>query len=513
MKILKKHILGKIIGTVIACSLWGPCIEAHQMVSPNVPQDSYVYEYIDKLDALGYISEPRQTSKPYNRLQVAKWIIRMDNVTEHQGARPIYVDSMLLQLHKDFIKEIESLQLKRNPYKVKVNESQMAIDITNAEVISQNQGRGHTNSNYQLFSENHRGYQYSTGLNLASITTIDGYIGNHMAFSLMPRIDVKSGRSRFSLPVGYIKTNIGAMEIQVGKDDMWWGPMCRSTLGLTTNAMARTGIKLSSIDPIVIGGTMKRLGAVKPTIFYSGLSSDRDDVKKPNLLGARVEIMPSNHVTIGASLLSIVGGRNRHLSWSDWKDFFVGKNADIQYNDKWNSLAGYDILWKNPNFQFYASIYGEDQARGIGFIPSLSEIAWNTGVYVPRLSQDGRWDLRIEAGRTNKSWYNHSVYTDGYTHKGHIIGDAMGNSSRRLYGRIGHFDKNANQIALNLEYLDINQLNKINPKIVTIWIDSRHRVDNDLLIEGRLGLALVDKRNTSGHKNYLMSILAKKEFN
>lgn len=502
---MRKRVITNVLGVIFASVVPFASVSAQHIVSPNVPQDSYVYDYIDKLDALGYLPEARQTSKSYNRLQVAKWIVTMEEAIAQKGVKGPFVIAMLNQLREDFATELEILSTGEVPHEFNVTQAKVGIDVTKGKTVSQNK----TKSLYQPFAVNNGGYDYADGVNGNASFEVSGYLGNKFAAEITPRFDVDKDDTEFSLARGYVKTYLGSMEIQIGKDDMWWGPNQRGVLGMTTNAKAQTGIKLSSIDPVEVGGTFKFLGKVKPTFFLSRLSDDRTDKKEPNLFGGRIEFMPNQRLTIGASMLSII---DKGFSWNDLGDFVSGKNAEHAKDDKWDSLAGYDVLYKMPKVQLYGSIYGEDQATGLGFIPSLSQLAWNAGLYLPTLSTDGRWDLRIEGGKTNNWWYNHWVFTDGFTHKGHIMGDYMGHDSRRLYARLGYFDDKANQIGLNVEYLEMNKNSLEKPEVLAVWLDARHRLQEDLLLEGRLGVASIDRSKSGDTTDYIVGVNVTKTF-
>ena len=58
------------------------------------------------------------------------------------------------------------------------------------------------------------------------------------------------------------------------------------------------------------------------------VSDDRNDVKHPDFVGARIEVSPTKRLVLGASMTSIMGGRGRHLSLLDYGRFLIGKNAD-----------------------------------------------------------------------------------------------------------------------------------------------------------------------------------------
>lgn len=77
-----------------------------------------------------------------------------------------------------------------------------------------------------------------------------GNVGDHLVFSAVPRFSYDKDDTTANLQTGYIKTNINNMEIQVGKEAMWWGEGIRGTRSFTNNAPALTSIKLTNIDTL-----------------------------------------------------------------------------------------------------------------------------------------------------------------------------------------------------------------------------------------------------------------------
>ncbi len=53
-------------------------LQAAPALSGNVPMGSYVYEYLDKLDGLGLLATMPAGARPYSRLQVAGWVLEME---------------------------------------------------------------------------------------------------------------------------------------------------------------------------------------------------------------------------------------------------------------------------------------------------------------------------------------------------------------------------------------------------------------------------------------------------
>jgi hypothetical protein len=112
-----------------------------------------------------------------------------------------------------------------------------------------------------------------------------------------------------------------------------------------------------------------------------------------------------------------------------------------------NQLAGFDVslrlpLGDNPllrSVKFYLDSAGEDEA---GYLPSKrGEIV---GVQLSDILRTGRTDLRIERADTHATgnpnvFYQHSLYTSGYTYKDRVIGDYIGTDARDVSVMLSHY--------------------------------------------------------------------------
>ena len=486
-------------------------VYATQIVSPNINLSSITYDVIDSLHAQGYI-DTLPTSKPYTRLQVAQWIAEANGKVDSNT--PQFIQSMIHNLETEYANDMQTLATGKQDSKVVVDSVKVSVTSTHSPTYNQNQGGWtRTASTYQPLNGNNNGYTYNRGTTVSGEMNIRGTAGNHVAYAVTPRIDLFTGDNSARLINGYVKTHIGAVEIQAGKDELWWGPMHQSSLNLSNNMNALTGVKVTTINPVKIGGTFRFLRSVKPTFVYAKLSDDRNDVKQPDFFGARIEVSPTKRLVLGASLTSIMGGEGRHLSLSDYGRFLTGKNESVRSKDKWNSIAGYDIKWTLPSMEVYGMVYGEDQATGLGFIPSPSRIAWTAGVYVPKIGKNHDWNLRLEGGKTSNWWYSHWSYSDGYVHKGHIIGDYMGNSSNRLYARLGHWDKKANLTALNVEYLQLNREINTDATALNVWLDHNRKLSQNWSLGAKIGVSRLHNMTEKKDKTaYLVGVDVKRTF-
>ena len=448
-------------------------------LSANIPLNSHVYAQLEKLDGLGYIQSMRIGAKPYTRMQAAGWIKEASSQVDSHDAQ--YVHSILAELQKEFSDELAVLNGGTPAYGVKLKEWSAGFAKYDGLTIEHTR----TTSSYQPFAINSDGYRLSDDGNFTAMIRLEGKVAPSLVASLTTRADSDLD-DHLSFPSAYIKTHINNVEIQMGKDSMLWGQGSRGSLLLTNNATPRKAITLSNIEPIQAGGIFKFLGEVNARGFYSELEKTRDfEQKQPGFSGLRFDFVPSDSFTFGIARTDIVRG----LRGGDFFDFLIGKNA--YSNDKWNSIAGLDFRWRLKGLggaQIYGELYGEDQAGSL--IPFPSKNAYLFGVYLPRLSSSGDWDAQLEWADTNDAWYRHSKFTDGYTYKGDIMGDAMGNNAYRYYGRLTHYLDNATQISLHGERVVMNSdADTVN----SIWASLRTKVGQELFVDAALGRARVSQ--------------------
>lgn len=78
-----------LLGTVWSASAFA----SSKLVTPDVPLTSRYYSYIDKLEAMGFITDMSSSTKPYSRLEVAKMLAKVNP----QGMQPylkVWYDEM-----------------------------------------------------------------------------------------------------------------------------------------------------------------------------------------------------------------------------------------------------------------------------------------------------------------------------------------------------------------------------------------------------------------------------------
>lgn len=483
-------------------------------LSANIPLDSYVYDYLDKLDGLGYLREMRPSAKPYTRMQAAAWVQQIAATLRGDDQAPAYARLMLTDLESEFTNELAILDGQASADGLKLKEWRIEAGYYHGGLLEKKVGQPKTK--YQPLNYNRDGFKYDQDLNLVTDLRLEGKTGDDLVVSMTPRFtNATDNQNDSALTTAYMKTHINNVEIQLGKDAVWWGPGQEGTLALSNNAEPQTGLVLRNLQPLRFNGILRHLGAITNTVTYSELEDARTDVSSPSFFGWRSDFIPNNNFTFAFARTSMVGGKGHVLNHGDYWDFLTGENAAS--DDKWNSIGGIDFRWRLPQLnglQVYGEVYGEDQATAAGFIPTPSKPAYLAGAYLPRLTPSGDWDLTVEWARTSEPWYVHGLYTDGYTYKGDIIGDAMGQDASRYYAKLTHYQSNDTQISLNYQYITQNTAS--NPQTIdSAWLTWRRQLQRDYSLDASFGLARVENVSNQGEKtqhNYFTGLAVTRRY-
>ena len=479
--------------------------QASPALSGNVPLGSYVYDYIDKLDGLGLMRSMPPGDRPYTRLQVAGWVSEMESALKQDSANTSLVQGLLNELRREFAPELAHLTGYRAT-EPQMREWKFGLAYYNGDSSGYSGGRG----TYQPLNRDGQGYGWNQGMNAYGTFLWEGALGPDALISVTPRIawGEKDGAAA-SLQSGYMKLHSGNTEFLLGKDAMAWGQGRMGNLLLSDNATPLTRLQISNIEPLRYRGLLRHLGAIHTKVFV-GVQDDRrywsggtwKDVDRPGLYGMRLDFQPSPDFTFGAGYTSMFGGKGINMGFNDYLKILTGRtNAWEGETDKWNGIAGVDFRWRFPSLsglQLYGEYYSEDNIVDVTANNSRM-IGWIGGIYVPRLSASGDWDLGLEFASTGTAWYVHSLYTGGYTYGGQIIGDAMGGDANRYSAKVTHYLNPRTQIGLRLDRVTQGMSRPVSQRMDAIALSLRQRLGKDLLMEFTGGFANRDNAGfTSG---------------
>jgi hypothetical protein len=291
--------------------------------------------------------------------------------------------------------------------------------------------------------ENNEGIVYRRGSNVDLRFNSEIHIGKYFSALIEPMLlysnsdDMTQGR----LNKGYAKLGGGALELEVGRDANWLGLGERGNVTLTNNGKNFDLIKVSSPEPVL----SRYLWDLKYSVIFSRFDSVETDQgeRQPFFMGIKLSLKPAANVELGINIGKELGGTGVDNSFSAYmKGIFGGTEGDNT-----NSLAGVELRWRIPslrNSEIYGEFSGEDSAS---FWPIVE--SYVAGIFIPRLTNDGSNDFRFEYFLGNNILYTSGNFHEGYIYKGLPIGHSQGGAAQDFFFRYRHWFSARNCIMLD----------------------------------------------------------------
>lgn len=258
---------------------------------------------------------------------------------------------------------------------------------------------------------------------------IENYVGLHIAERVFGRYVHPENEKALRLDFlhGYLKGQIANVELEIGKDSLWWGVGRHGTLILSDNAPPFELIKFGAFRPFYLPSYWRHLGRLDIEFFITQLEKDRA-VPRPYFAGIRATVSPTGYLDLGLTRTVMWGGQgNLSPRPEDWMNFIVGiaEHNEGQTTDT-NQLANMELSvslaflrqwWWMPFKELkIGAEYGAESIHG----ESLRSIANLWTFYADFGPVDVRWEwVNLN---TLTAWYRHFTFTDGYTYKEEIIG-------------------------------------------------------------------------------------------
>ena len=336
-------------------------------------------------------------------------------------------------------------------------------------------------SDHPFNPDNSFGERIDKGLRSTFDIRLYGSLPYGLSYEFVPQLQVSrigdENHSTGDIFIGYIKWTHKNIEIEGGRDTLWWGPGYHGNTTLTNNIEPLDLIKLSNVYPFHLPWVFGHLGDTNLMVFGSRLSSQTiryidegtEKIKKkpPYFLGIRGELHPASYIHFGASLASQFIGRNNSLNRiSDWKAILLpsweGNEGEGTEGPVANRRYSYDFMIQTNriprilNSELYWEYGGEvgiiSGALNIPF-PKPQYINEVIGVYL----DFGGADLRLEVSAPFKnplegSIYSHGQFTEGYRHEGRIIGHHIGPGARDFFLRTTFLTKSRAILGIDIDH-------------------------------------------------------------
>ena len=419
--------------------------------SVNVPLDSWVYDTLDRLEGYGLIDSALSGTKPYSRMEAArltaeaqrKWEERQPQRKSGGFVEKELIPSLLGKLKKEFKVELVESGFEegsRAPTYLKpIDEVILKYVFQTDDAVYRPQiGNPPQHTIYPIY--NNDGIVYQEHHNFSAEFQGEGRLWNHISLYYRPIFKAFEGqKAKLDLDKGYLKVEAARMELEAGRDSLWWGPGYHGALLMTNNARPFDLIKLSNDRPYLL----PLLGPFKFNLFFSRLDNEAPSIPKPLLYGLRFNFKPHPIVEFGISHIAIFDGEGREdLSLGDVLEILYS-NRNLEGKKASNQQVAIDLVLRWPNFDRILPLarslkfYGEYGAEDTGFLPDRR--AYLLGLFFSDLFLTGRIDLRLEYTNTSprdvsSAWYTHNEYPPIFHDR--IFGHHVGSNGQDYFARL-----------------------------------------------------------------------------
>jgi hypothetical protein len=401
---------------------------------------SWVYDALEKIVLAGLADKVHLNTKPLSRVEAARIVahavrqIGWDQYGDynHRG----YLEEILYQLVEEFGPELAEMGVK-TPLNRNASTDFLGFKpVTNIEF-----GLDLTTRSRRL--ANNLGRRLDKGVNRTS--TLEGRIHAGDFFSLYYQPELSWGEARQGrLQSGYAKFTLWNVELEGGRDSLWWGPGFRGSMSISNNTRPLDQIRLSSAEPFHLPWLLSYLGSWKLVTFVAQLEQDRD-IPNAKLSGTRVSLAPSRYVELGFNRMFQFGGRGRGISPGQFVKVlaFDQGSDDPASPEQVNNVMSFDATLRIPDVQKYILIARDMTLYGdFGWDDSLFGVivpdrpGGIVGTYLTGIFGDPKLDLRIEYAQSSEIMFNHFIYTSGYTFRGSVLSHFIGTKGNELYARL-----------------------------------------------------------------------------
>lgn len=547
---MRLHSIAYLVSGILLAATLSYGSNAHAISSVNVPLDNWAYGAIEKLSGFGLIFSDIQGTRPFTRMEVARLVHEaLQEQEKRQEKTPSLVEYFFDKFKKEYREELEVWSVGRSiherAYLKPIDEVQaryVYVDgkprefkgyETSGPKLDATEGTPMVyNNEGVVYGENHNfSFQFSTVLGYKDF--FSAYVQPIVLFSEnrgnLDNVDDAS----IDLLKGYGKLSLCNVDIQFGRDSMWWGRARHGEMILTNNAVPLDMVKVTNSTPSLLPWYFSYLGPFKYTFFLSRLEDFTVNAlvegqgrvlrqTEVGFGGVRLNFKPTPNIEIGMSNTFIFGGEGiPSLTIGDIFLLFGFQGASS--SQKANQLAALDFRFKLPflrNAELYGEYAGEDSG-GLEYWEELilGDVGYLVGIYFPRLTDDGRTDLRVEYANNSHRvdstpgvWYGNAIFRSGYTHDRMIMGHHMDGDAEDLFVRVTRYLRNDLVVGLDYDFMQRGKsLNPVQEKVNQVGGDITFDVTRSLSVMGRYTFESVENYNLKSgvdrHNHLFMTAL------
>lgn len=451
--------------------------QPRNMGSTYVPLDSWVYPELSRLSALGYLTTAMEGLRPWTRMECAE--LTEEAAEKLEAGRPMGATAgpLIERLQSEFAREIDLISGGRNfsaslesiyARVVSISGPPLTDSYHFGQTISYDFGRPYERgTNAQAGGSFHAEagpiavyfraeYQHAPSAPAPS-NEVQQVISQADVTPLQPGLPINE-INQLQVIDAYLAVNLGNWQISAGRQSLSWGPGPGGSLLLSNNAVPLTMVRLVNPEPFVLPSFLKFLGPVQADQFFGQLEG-HSFAPHPYLYGQKMTFKPLPCLEIGFGRTVTIGGEGANpLTPANFFDSFFARTTAFHGSVPGDSHTGFDWTFYVPKVRNYIVFYGELYADD-SLIPWLDppRNPFRPGIYFTRIPGISKLDLHLEAtssespgnpGPPGKLNYFNSIYRDGYTNDGNLLGNTVGRMGQAYQGWLTYWFSARNTVQL-----------------------------------------------------------------
>ncbi|MFI5118164.1 MAG: capsule assembly Wzi family protein [Terriglobales bacterium] len=476
-----------------------------KMGSTYVALDSWVYDAMDRLAALGYIKSAFAGLRPWTRMECARLLQEGESHIQSDtagGAANVEAMRLFQALRAEFLVESRRLGGERN-LRAEVESVYTRFTGISGKPLNDSYHFGQT-------IINDYGRPYQEGFNMVTGFTSHAEAGP-LAFYVrgeyqhapsapalaeqvrntmatldglpVPSATPSAELNRFRLLDAYVALNLSDWQFSFGKQSLWWGPGLGGPMMFSNNAEPINMLRFNRVTPIKLPSIFGWLGPIRTESFLGQLSGyefidtptglvgqyGRSLDPQPFIHGEKISFEPTPNFEFGVFRTTIYGGPGYPLTMHAFfrSLFSTGNERAGAPNKPGDRRSGVDFTYRLPGLRNWLTFYGDgftdDEFSPIAY-PDRS--VWHAGLYLSHFPRLSKLDLRTEGVYTDNPiggavgpgfYYQNGTWKSGYRNDGNLIGSWIGRAGQGAQAwATYHFDPK-NFVQLNFRHQKVSR--------------------------------------------------------
>ncbi len=426
------------------------------------------YELIERLEAAGYLSATADGIKPFSRAHMARLALAADSVAELTRIDRQRI-ALLLEEFEPEVRALRgesrqtagglrhrSVAAAQPPVQYNAEEGELSVDLLARQQTDLFAGRrrddGERVYRNRLGAVLRGNLLDQVGFRIAFEQSREqGTRGYFLREDLFERqleaVQLKGTLADFHRGAAYVTFGVGAFfDVQIGKDQVAWGPAPNDNLGLSANApafdMIRLRTRLGALELVSLHGSLQSCPQ-RPDTPLCGAAADADASYIVNgmsrtldhdkwIAAHRVEVAVTKTLDLGFQEVVIYGDRGPEPAYLNPLMFYWA--AQSYLGDKDNVMMAIDADWRiRPGLRWWVA-YAIDDLKKLKIFSNdfANKFSLQSGVLWTDPFSMEDVDLRVDYVRIEPWIYTHKFPINTFRHFDAPLGHTLGPNSDRL---------------------------------------------------------------------------------